>query len=167
MGQPIEAARYAERSLRLVEAGLGPQHPRTAILLSNYAEILNNLGRYSEAREMAHRALAALEGEVDEAGLFISFPLMALGTAHLDDGRPAEALPILERVVAIREAIAPGAALDGEAHFGLARAIDGSGGDRARARALAEKARQEYLSAPPLPATVRVLGQIEAWLAAR
>ena len=166
MGQPIEAARYAERSLRMVEVGLGPQHPRTAILLSNYAEILNKLGRHSEAREMANRALAALEGEVDEAGLFISFPLMALATAHLDDGRPAEALPILERVVAIREAIAPGAALDGEAHFGLARAIAGSGGDHGRARALAERARAEYQQAMQLPVTLRVLAQIEAWLAA-
>jgi len=166
MGQPIEAAEYAERSLRLVEAGLGPQHPRTAILLSNYAEILNNLGRHPEARAMAHRALDALEGEVDDAGLFITFPLMSLAAAHLDDGRPTEALPILERVVAIREAISAGAALDGEAHFGLARAIDGSGGDRARARALAERARTEYRQAPLMPATLRALEQIEAWLAA-
>ena len=166
MGQPIEAAQYAERSLRLAEAGLGPQHPRTAILISNYAEILNNLGRHPEAREMALRALGALEGEVDEAGLFITFPLMSLATAHLDDGRPAEALPILERVVAIRETIAPGAALDGEAHFGLARAIDGSGGDRARARALAEKARAEFRQAPLMPTTLRMLEQIDAWLAA-
>ena len=166
MGKPTEAAEYAERSLRLVEAGLGPQHPRTAILLSNYAEILNNLGRHLEAREMAQRALDALEGEVDEAGLFIIFPLMALGAALLDDGRPTEALPILERVVAIREAIAPGAALDGEAHFGLARAIHGSGGDRGRARALAEKARAEYQQVMQLPATRRVLEQIDAWLAA-
>ena len=115
---------------------------------------------------MALRALGALEGEVDEAGLFITFPLMSLATAHLDDGRPAEALPILERVVAIRETIAPGAALDGEAHFGLARAIDGSGGDRARARALAEKARAEFRQAPLMPTTLRMLEQIDAWLAA-
>jgi len=75
-------------------------------------------------------------------------------------------LPILGRVVAIREAIAPGAALDGEAHFGLARAIAGSGGDHGRARALAERARAEYQQAMQLPVTLRVLAQIEAWLAA-
>jgi serine/threonine protein kinase len=165
MGQASEAALYAERALRILEGGLGPQHPRTAILLSNYTEIMNQLGRFPEARTMAQRSLDALEGEVDPVGSLITFPLTALARAHLGAGDPSLALPLLERVTAIRDVTSMGPGLAGEVHFALARALDGTGGDPTRALALARRARAEYAEAPSTPATTRALAQIDAWLA--
>ena len=166
MGDAAEAARYAERGLALLEAGVGPQHPRTAIVRSNWAEILNELGRFAEAKTMAQSAIDAIEGEVDPGGLFIAFPLMALARGHLGANEPGEALPILERVAGICKGSTGAAALSGEVHFALARAIHGTGGALERARALATRARADYVGSPLVPATVRAIAEIDAWLAA-
>jgi serine/threonine protein kinase/tetratricopeptide (TPR) repeat protein len=165
MGETEEAAIYAERALRILEGGLGPQHPRTLLVSSNFAEILNQLGRFDEARAFAHRALDALEGEVAPTGSFITFPLMALARGHLGAGQAAAALPLLERVAAIREVIGMGPSLAAEVHFALARALANTGGDPVRARALATRARAESAQAPATASAARSLAQIDAWLA--
>ena len=67
--------------------------------LSNYAEILNQLGRFAEAREMARRALAIFERESSLDGAVLSYPLIALGLGYLGEGMAEEALPPLERAV--------------------------------------------------------------------
>jgi tetratricopeptide (TPR) repeat protein len=143
LDQLDEAEQHGKRALEITQAGLGPEHPRTAILLSNYAEILNRLGRFAAAREMSRRSLAILEGEVDTDGLILTYPLTALGLAFLDDGMAGDALPILERAVKIRETKESEPSRRGEARFALARALTAAGGELPRARELATRARAE------------------------
>ena len=155
-----------QRGISAVEAGVGPDHPRMAALLSNYAEFLNQLGRFAEAREMARRALAVFEreGALDSSAL--SYPLVALGLGYLDEDMIEEALPPLERAVVIRDRSEKHLAYLGEAHFALARALKKAGRDGPRARALALAARAEYAGDATNPSSALRLTQIDAWLAA-
>jgi len=165
-GDLANALMYVQRAISAVEAGAGPDHPRSGVVLSNYAEILNQLGRFAEAREMARRSLAIFERESSLDGAVLSYPLMALVLGYLGEGLAEEALPPLERAVAIRDHKErhPGAL--GEAHFALARALKQVGRDAPRARALALAARAEHASDTPSQSSQRWLAQIDAWLAA-
>jgi tetratricopeptide (TPR) repeat protein len=164
MGDSNSAVHQAQRAADTIEARLGRDHPRTGILRSNYAEILNHVGRFAEAREMATRALGALEGESAADGLILSYPLMALGVALLGEGRAAEAIPILERAVAIRGSKESQPSRRGEARFALARALWTAAQDGARARVLARLARSEYLAPPLAPGGAQEIERIDAWL---
>ncbi len=95
----------------------------------------------------------------------LSYPLTALGLAYLGDGMAAQAIPILERAVEIRDAKEHKPTYLGEVHFALARALRLAGREPARARDLALRARTEYSSDSPSPVTERALAQIDAWLA--
>ena len=156
-----------ERGLSIVAAALGPEHPRTGVVLSNYGEILNRVARFADAREMAARALAIFERTSAPDGVILSYPLIALGIAHLGDGMAATALPILERAAAIRDAHETKASSLGEAHFALARALHETGTDRERALSLARRARAEYAADSPSPVIQRQLSIIDPWLAER
>jgi serine/threonine protein kinase len=159
-----EAEALARRSVDVTEAGLGPSHPRTAIVLFNYGEILNRLRRFVDARQASQRALEILEGSGSRDGVLLSYPLTVLGLGYLDDGMPQEALPLLERAVRIREATDTESALRGEVHFALARALRASGGDPARAAALAHTALGEYARASHVPGVRRELARVQEWL---
>ncbi|HET6280391.1 MAG TPA: serine/threonine-protein kinase [Polyangia bacterium] len=169
LGNLEEALKHGERAIKILEQGLGPEHPRTALCLSNLCETLNQLGRFAEARQVAQRALVIFERETEADGIFVTAALTALGLAYLDDGLAAEALPILERAVANRENRESGApARLGEVHFALARAlwqVTQVTEDRARARALAERARDEFAQATASPAVERAQAAIGQWLA--
>jgi tetratricopeptide (TPR) repeat protein len=154
-----------ERGFSIVAAALGPEHPRTGVLLSNYGEILNRVGRFADARGMAARALAIFERVSAPDGVVLSFPLIALGVAYLGDGMAGAALPILERAAAIRDAHETKTSSLGEAHFALARALHETGTDRERALSLARRARAEYAADSPSPVIRRQLSVIDPWLA--
>ncbi len=165
-GELGNALTYMQRGVSAVEAGAGPDHPRVAVLLSNYAEILNQLGRFAEAREMARRALAIFERESSFDGVVLSYPLTALGVGYLGEGMVDEALPPLERAVAIRDRKEKHPASLGEVHFALARALKQAGREAPRARALALAARAEYASDARNESNQHWLAQIDTWLAA-
>jgi tetratricopeptide (TPR) repeat protein len=163
-GDVTTAVETVPRALRIVESCLGPDHPRTALVLFNYAEILNRLERFEEGARMSARSLAILEGESDPDGVILSYPLTALGLAHLGCGNAERALPILERAAEIRDRDEKHPTLLGEVHFGLASALAETGGDLARARALALRARDEYLREESPSVKTEALRRIDLWL---
>ena len=167
LGDLPQAATTGERAVRIVSKALGPEHPRTALVITNHAETLTRLGRFAEAREASQRALVIFQRETEPAGIFATAAMMALAIANLDDGRLKEALPLLERAAANREAHDPDPARLAEAHFALARALWDGDLDRARAGALAQRARVDYGRAVPSPHNRRALATLDAWLAAR
>ena len=167
LGETMRAATYMERAVKIMHEALGRDHPKAAITLANYAELLNRLGRYGEALEPAGHALVVLERETDPEGLYVTYPLVALGASHVGLGQYREALPSLERAAGIREAKENSPSRIGEVHFALGRALWGSGQDRPRALAMVERARDEFRANPPTPATQRELADIELWLASR
>jgi serine/threonine protein kinase len=159
-----EAEQYALRAVQITEVGLGPSHPRTAILLFNYGEVLNRLKRYQAARVVAQRALEILEGNVPSDGLILAYPLMALGLGYLNDDMPAQALPLFERAVRIRDAGETEPALRGESHFALARALRATGASGNRAAALAQTALGEFSRALRAPGARREIVRLQEWL---
>lgn len=167
LGETREAAEYAERAVKIVQSALGLDHPKAATMLANHAEILNRMGRHLEAHEPAELALAVFERETDPRGLYVTYPLMALGTSLAGQGRCEEAVPHLERAVSIREGKEGLRMKLAESHFALGRALWGTGKEYPRAFDLVERARVEYLAATQTPATVRELAEIERWRESR
>src|SRR5258708_25596679 len=167
MGELQQAVECSQRSIAILEAGLGPEHPRTAQSLSNHSETLNQLGRFAEARAVARRALTIFERETEPEGVYVTAALTALGVGYLDDGLAHEALPLLERAVINRERHESGVpGRLGEVHFALGRALWQTSGDHHRARALVQRARDEYATLSASPGTQKTIEAIAAWLSA-
>jgi tetratricopeptide (TPR) repeat protein/predicted Ser/Thr protein kinase len=134
-------------------------------LLSNTGETLLALDQLDRAQADFAQALEILVAKLGPQHADLAFPLKGLGLAHLRAGRPRDALPPLQRALALDEG-APGADPQerAEIRWALARALRAVGRDPARARALAEAAAAGY----------RGLGndwkdrvrEIERWLAA-
>ena len=162
-----EGVDQLRRALDIIENGQGADHPRTAHVLSNYSELLYRVGRFEEACEAASRALVTLERELDPEGLFVTYPLLALGLSHLAAGRVEQSLSILERANRIRTLKEPVPARRAEASVALARALWAAQRDLPRALALANKARDEYRDSVKTPTTTRDLAAVEAWLQER
>ena len=160
-----EALPYIERTVRIVESTLGPDHPRGAFMLNNYAEVLNALARYAAAEAVARRAVAMFDREFGADDLLVTYPMTALGISLIGAGKIAEALSILERATAVCEAKETDPAHLAEVHFALARALAAAGRDPSRARALAARAADEYSRAVRVPLTEREVRRIGRFLA--
>ena len=162
-----QALEASSRALAILNAGLGPDHPRTAAILMNHGQLLWRLRRYDDACAAAQGALTVFERETDPNGLIISFPLRTLGLCHLAAERYADALAVLERASAIRDAVEKRPLRLAEVHFALARALDEGRGERARGLDLARRARREYELAASTPLVEMDVAELDRWLAAR
>ena len=118
-------------------------------------------GALAEALALDTRARGILEA-AGEAPSELAVPLLGLAETHLLARRPAAAVASLELALPLlgagdeqRERLA-------RVRFALARALWEARGDRARARALAEQAR-EGLAAAPTPG--EALQEVDAWIA--
>jgi serine/threonine protein kinase len=160
LGKSQEALQHIDRAVEIVRKGLGTSHPDYAIVLSNRGEILNALGRFEEARQSFETAIVTLEREVGVDDRNLAYALTGIGIGWLALGNPIEAIAPLERALKIRDTDSD-ATKRAETKFALARALWDSGRARARARALAEGAR-EGLSETSEPAKK---AEVEEWLA--
>jgi Tfp pilus assembly protein PilF len=134
-----------DRAQEIFTRACGAGSPSIALILSNRGEYLVALGRHDEAIAAFRGALGRWEPQLGVEHPFLAHPLTGLGLAHLAAGRPADALPPLERALRLREAREPDANMVAETRFALAKALWSAGTDRARARRLAEQARDTYL----------------------
>ncbi|HEY2511561.1 MAG TPA: tetratricopeptide repeat protein, partial [Polyangiaceae bacterium] len=128
------------------------------------AEALMHVPPAPEAEALCGEALREQEklGQIDPSKTLRADALRCLGEARLLAGHPREALTPLERSVTLERRTYPGDLA--RARFALARALVESGGDAARALALAQQARDDFASAPGLGYE---LGVVQGWLAAR
>jgi tetratricopeptide (TPR) repeat protein len=163
LGRLEEALDFGARAVRVLEAGLGRDHPRAAWVHLNQSEYLSRAGRWDEAVELAKQALKTFENEGSPTFRFAS--LLALGIAYLGGGRVAEALPALERAAELAPKHAPSPVYRAQARFALARALGATPEARRRAIDLATSARHEYAGSPETPTTRHEIGVIDAWLA--
>jgi tetratricopeptide (TPR) repeat protein len=141
----------------------GPGNRWVGVTLNDEGEILAASGRGGEALPLFEKSVAILEADTDRDSPWVAYPLTGKGLSLLLLGRPREAIAPLERGLALR---AHGEDLPmrrGETRFALARALWDAGENRARARALATSAREEYLHATKAEKNV---AEIDAWLAA-
>lgn len=144
---------------------LGPGHPALAYSLINLGHALFGQGELVRARGHYQRALTILDEALGLDHPDGAYPRVGLAKVAIETGDPASALRYAERAVSIRETAAAAPQLLAEARFMLARALWSTKSKRARARALAEQAR-DALAAAGRPGESDIeFADVDAWLA--
>lgn len=139
-GRPAEAIGLQQRAVASFEKALGRDHPNVGIALINLGETMRAAGRPVEAIAVFERAGTLLTKGLGAEHVVLTHVWYGLGQAELARGRVRAALPWLERAVAGRSEAGTEPNERAEAQLALARALIAGGGDRQRARKLAEDA---------------------------
>ena len=103
-GDYAQALPLRQSALTITETALGPDHPTTAIRLSNLALTHRDLGRYADALHLHERALAIAEAALGPDHPDTATLLGNLAVTYRDMGRYADALPLEQRALATAEA---------------------------------------------------------------
>jgi eukaryotic-like serine/threonine-protein kinase len=159
-GRPDRSLPYQERALRIYSAKT-PGSVSWALAQNNVGDALRKLGRYEEAVEHLRAGLEGTESRSGAESFIVAALLDTLGSAYLDWGKADEAIPPLERAMAIRGQQA-GPDLLADTQFSLARALWITRRNPARALSLAHQARAGYLQSGD-PYRERV-AEVDAWL---
>jgi len=146
-GDMERALAYADRALPILDKALPPENPRRLAMLARHAVILESAGRFADALREYEAAWAVQQRVLPSDHGEIPFTLTGLGVCYLALRRPADALPLLERAVAFRDAHPARPRDRGRSRFALARALVANGKDRDQAATLAEQARTDFASA--------------------
>jgi eukaryotic-like serine/threonine-protein kinase len=160
LGQLDQARDSITRALELARAALGEDHPDVGLLLAEAGVIELRAGDLARAAELLDQGLLRCEEGYGSDHPLTAAILRSRGAVDLAQGNPAAARERLERAIEILERRQGDAQELARGRYDLARCLPPQ--DHARARRLAEKAR-EYLSAHP--ATQTEVAAIEAWLA--
>jgi tetratricopeptide (TPR) repeat protein len=160
-GDLAGALAYYRRALESRKKGLGPSHPETLHSMTLVGAELILLHRCSEARPILDAAFAGLEKGTDPDHMYIGEVLDQLARCDVADGHPADAVPRLERAIAIEEKLTGELVDRGSYRWLLARAL-WSLGRRDAAIAAARKAEPELASDPD---GAEELTAVRAWLA--
>ncbi|HEX8376002.1 MAG TPA: tetratricopeptide repeat protein, partial [Geminicoccaceae bacterium] len=166
LGRYDEAEALYREALDVRSAALGADHPAVAETRANFAALAYARGDMAVAEGLYREALA-----VEEKRLPPGDPGLALTRANLAEtlsrqGRPGEAVPLLERVLASRVGLAGG---EGRAEtaqvrheLAVALAAAGGGDGLARAQELLKEslAARERLSGPESPEVAATLSDL-------
>ena len=149
LGRYAEALAFQERALKVREKTLGAVHPQVAASLQSLGETLAKRRSYDAARARFAAALAMREQVLGVSHPNVADTLYEMGKLELDAG--GDAVKPAERALAIRDGHADTTQeFVAEARFLLARALVArkpTAADRARARTLAEAARDGFAAA--------------------
>ncbi|HEY5706735.1 MAG TPA: CHAT domain-containing tetratricopeptide repeat protein [Terrimicrobiaceae bacterium] len=104
-GKYLEAIPVSKKVLRLHERNHGPEHPYTAAILDNLAQLYHSIGDYAKAEPLYQRALA-----INEKALGPEHPdtlrcLNHLAVNYYSIGDYAKAEPLFQRTLAISRKI--------------------------------------------------------------
>ena len=139
-GANARAVEIYTRALPRLEATLGARHPSVAALLTNLAGVLIKTGDPVRAEQLYRRAIDIWESALGKDHPTLAHPLVGLATIALSRNDATTALPLAERAQALRSREGTQPEAIAETEFLLARALWDAGGDRRRARELAERA---------------------------
>src|SRR5262249_21238002 len=109
-------------------------------------------------------ALERIEGLLGSNHSWTAIVLYDLGKTLLEEQKPHQAIPMLERALRIREQSEPNLENVAETRFALARALWLADAERARALTLVTTARENYRKLPGGP---KQAPEIDAWLAGK
>ncbi len=162
LGDYARARELQERALHVFETSLGPEHPNVAAALSGLATTLWETGEHELARAALERAFAINEKVLGPDHPALALSLDNLAQAYTGTGDREGAVALWERALTIYE-LQPGVQNgELESRFGLAKNLAKLGREPARARALAESARDGWKAEGPGKA--ELLAEVEAWL---
>jgi tetratricopeptide (TPR) repeat protein len=159
-GRPTPALADFLVALRMIEATQSAQALEVADCAFNIGEALRMSGRPAAALTRYQQSLTIIEKTQGRSASAIPPLLSAMGQSRLAAGQIEAALAPLERAVKLFEQQQGDPERLSEARFALAQALDRSGRDPARARALAEAAIRIL---PPSDRGRRRRAEIEAW----
>jgi tetratricopeptide (TPR) repeat protein len=162
-GNYPEARSLYERVFAIQSAALPPAPPDLAASLDNLALVHNAMGEHDRALALQERAIALWKGAVDPLHPSLGLSYNNLGAIELARGRPTEAREAYEHAVEIYQHSEGVQQHEHEAELALAKLLVQTGGDPARALALARAALDGLRAAGPSKAEEVV--EIEAWLA--
>jgi tetratricopeptide (TPR) repeat protein len=162
LGRYDEATAAARRALTIFEAGSGPDSDDVAWALNRIGEIRLEEGAFADALAQYRRSLPMWEKAFGPDGTKVAYALTGMGRALIGLRDARGAIPPLERARKLRERSPGEPMLVATTDFALARALYEAGGDRVRARALAEEARAGYRNVGP--GWRKQLAEVEAWL---
>jgi tetratricopeptide (TPR) repeat protein len=128
----------SDEALAIFEA-LARMEPNVSWRENQVGAALRHVGRFSDALAHDQHATAIVEAQ-HQTGRRAGDPPLGVGLDLLGLGRAREAVPLLARALELRQGQATPDEI-AEAQLALARALRASGGDAARARALATSAR--------------------------
>ena len=154
----LEAARRARTLMKTLEGTAS----LAAVANIPIAEALMRAPPAPEAESICAEALRQQEllGQIDPQKTLRADALRCLGDALMQEGRPRDAVVALERSLTIPHRAYPGDMA--RARFALASALVLSGGDLARAVALARQAQDDFAATPGLTVEANA---IRKWLA--
>ncbi len=112
LGRPEESAKHARRALAITEAVYGADSPETAAALTMVGTALLAQRDYAGALETFQRSERAVEHALGPEHPSLADPLANIGSMLVQLKRPAEAVPYLERAIAIATKNAAGDSLD-------------------------------------------------------
>ncbi|MBK8241217.1 MAG: serine/threonine protein kinase [Deltaproteobacteria bacterium] len=164
-GNLLEALRLQRRALEIREREVPADHPDVIDSLLALALVHVALGEDAQAQALYERASEASLRRLGPDDPNLAAAVHGLGNIALRQRRFADAVPLLEQSLSIRERAGVDPITLATARESLAQALDGVGGDRTRARALMDTARRDYAAAvdPELQARA---SRAAAWLAA-
>ena len=103
MGQYAKAEPLYQRSLKIRESKLGPDHPDVAQSLNNLATLYQDMGQYAKAEPLYQRSLKICESKLGPDHPDVATSLNNLATLYQDMGQYAKAEPLYQRSLKIRE----------------------------------------------------------------
>jgi tetratricopeptide (TPR) repeat protein len=154
-----------ERARDIAVASFGEDSSQVGVALVNLGTALHRLGDLDGARAALDRTLELWQRDLGRDHVALGYPLTGLGSVLTDLDRAAEAVPLLERALALRVGGPASVAELADTRFALARALWATRADRQRASELAEQARAGYVGLGPEAG--HDLRELEAWLAER
>ena len=159
-GKNEEGLAFLRRSLAIGIKSFGPDHSSVGLATLNIGNVLLKQNKFAEAQEQFQKALAILRKSLAPNHSLIASALTSNAWADLHLQHAARAVPVMERVLSMES---QGPADLGHRRFVLACALWDAGGDRVRARKLAEEGRRGYVI---MGADAKEeLDEIDAWLA--
>ncbi len=158
-----EARDHHQRALAIREKTLGPEHRDIASSLINLGNVAEGERDGATALPLHERALVIAEKALGPDHLRVALALYNIAQTQMLLEHPALAVTALERALAIQEKNDGVPTDTADTRFLLAQAIVAADGDRARARALAESARESFRGPKH---TQEVFAEVDAWLRA-
>ena len=159
-GKLDEGVAMLTRSRDITAKTLGPDHPFVGLATMNIGNALLMQDKFAAAQEQFARALAIMQKGLTPNHTLIASALASNAIADVKLHHAARAVPVLERTLTMPN---QGVVDLGQRRYWLAEAIWDSGGDRVRARKLAQQARTECASVGK--DNNADVAEIDAWLA--